>query len=125
MTVEELPAGDLRSSTELKDGVVTVRLSGSAEVTATEALGAFFVRVHAATLEAHAKEVRVDLQDLEFMTSACLKTLLTWFDKIQRTPAESQYKVRLQGTKKRPWQSRSLAALSCFSMRLISVDWMD
>lgn len=123
--IEELSIADLRSATTVAAGTTTTRLIGTAEATATEQLHAFFDRLHQTCLGDNTRELVVDLSDVEFMTSACLKQFVTWFTAIEATPEDSQYKVRLRGSKGRPWQRRSLNALACFSVELITLEWND
>jgi hypothetical protein len=122
MTVEELSTPELRSATVIAQSAM-VQFTGSAEASSTALLQSFLDGVHRALLDAKASEVVVDLCNVEFMTSACLKQFLTWFMSLKNSA--DQYTIRLRGNKKRPWQRRSLNALACFSTSLIAVEWEE
>jgi hypothetical protein len=127
--LEDLSTPDLHGSVTVQEATadkastLTVCLIGSAEASSTEPLQHYFSRVHQAALDGKVSDVCVDLRGLEFMTSACLKQFLTWFRHIESLPTDDRYKVRLLGSKKRPWQGRSLHAIVAFCVDLISVEW--
>ena len=126
MNVEELALPDLQSRTKVAaEGTTTATLAGTAESGAAEPMRAYFARLHSAAITAKSTEVRVELVALEFMTSSCLKELLTWFATVESAQQEgATYKVRLRGTQKHSWQRRSFSALAAFSSNVV-VDWGD
>jgi hypothetical protein len=114
--------GELRTETSLAPGAIRVRLAGSADTRVKAQLDQLLARVHGECLRAQATEVVVDLRDLRFMSSSCLKSLVTWLGAVQDLDASAQYVIRFLSNPQTHWQRRSLAALSCFAISLIRVE---
>lgn len=102
--------------------ILIVRMTGSAETPAAAELGRFVERVHAEVLRRGVPEVVVDLRDLEFMNSSCLKALVSWLAKLQDLESNRQYRIRFQSDPQKHWQRRSLNALACFAVDLVRVE---
>jgi hypothetical protein len=85
-------------------------------------LNPFVDAVHAHALEAAAKEVRVDLTQLEFCNSSGFKSFIHWIEKIQQAPEPRRYRLRFISTKERKWQRTSLLALSCYGVNIVAID---
>jgi hypothetical protein len=121
-TVTNISTDDLVSETELGTSTITMRLVGSAETDAKSALDVLLKGIHEAAIAAKVGEVVVDLRELEFMNSSCIKAFVSWIGAIQDGPASSQYQLRILSDSKRRWQDRSLAALACFAADLIHIE---
>lgn len=121
MTVEDLDIEGLEARASSLGGVVTVRLEGSAEARCAKAFSAFVQSVHDEAKRQRAHEVSVDLISLEFFSSACFNAIVTWIIKRQGD-AEAEYRVRFKSSASKPWQSKSLKALSCFSVDMTFVE---
>ncbi len=89
---------------------------------AVEPLGEALAQAHEAAVSGRANEVIVDLKQLEFMNSACFKKLVTWITKVEAVLADSRYRIRFLSNPKMHWQRRSLPALQCFAMDIVSVE---
>jgi hypothetical protein len=85
-------------------------------------LNPFVDAVHAHVLGAAAKEVRVDLTQLEFCNSSGFKSFIHWIERIQQAPEPKRYKLRFVSTKERKWQRTSLLALSCYGVNIVAID---
>jgi len=85
-------------------------------------LNPFVDAVHAHVLEAGAKEIRVDLTQLEFCNSSGFKSFIHWIERIQSSPEPKRYKLRFISTKDRRWQRASLLALSCYGVNIVVID---
>ncbi len=85
-------------------------------------LNPFVDAVHAHVLEAGAKDVRVDLTQLEFCNSSGFKSFIHWIERIQQAPDAKRYKLRFVSTKERKWQRTSLLALSCYGVNIVAID---
>jgi hypothetical protein len=112
----------LRSEASSEGDALTVRLVGSAETEAMASLDRMLREVHAAAIAAGAREVTVDMRQLEFMNSSCFKTFISWIGQVQEVEAPRQYKVRFLSDGAKHWQRRSLGALTCFAVDLIRVE---
>lgn len=85
-------------------------------------LNPFVDSVHEQALVASAKEVRVDLTQLEFCNSSGFKSFIHWIERIQQTPEPQRYRLRFVSTKERKWQRTSLLALSCYGVNIVAID---
>lgn len=101
---------------------LTLQLSGNADLAALEPLEKVLGRVHDESLKAAVSEVAVDLRQLEFMNSSCFKNFVSWIGKVQELPGEQQYRIRFLSNAEMLWQRRSLHALQCFAVQLITVE---
>jgi len=123
MSELRLPTKDsvLQASAEHSGDVITLILSGTADSTTRDEFADMVADVHSLASGKHASEVCVDLRDLEFMNSSCLKSLVSWVQYIRDLSAEQRYQLRLVSNPERRWQRRSLAALSCFAVDLVTI----
>jgi len=68
------------------------------------------------------KTVKVDLRQLEFMNSSCFKIFVAWLAQLRDLDAAKQYKIQIVSNPNLLWQRRSLAALSCFAVDLVTIE---
>lgn len=120
--VPDLSSREVRASARVTDAGVAVTLSGSAEHESAEALIAYVERVHAAAQRLRATEVEIDLRDLVFMVSSCLKAFIVWISRVEEMPVEARYRIVFLSSKQHGWQRRSLRAVTCFAPDLIRVE---
>ena len=85
-------------------------------------LNPFVDGVHQHVVEAGAREIRVDLTQLEFCNSSGFKSFIHWIERIQQVPEPKRYKLRFVSTKERRWQRASLLALSCYGVNTVVID---
>jgi hypothetical protein len=114
---KEFQATAIRQVTSL-----AVTLTGTADSHSRREFDDFVTRVHDQAKKLKVKEVTVDLRGLEFMNSACFKSMLQWVSAIQRLDPDDQYGLRLISNNDMYWQRRSLHALRCFATELITVE---
>ncbi len=101
---------------------LAVVLSGTAEMAAVDSLRVICERLHATAIEKGIREVRVDLTDLEFMSSSCFKCLVSWIGQIRDLEANAQYKLFLHSSPAHLWQRRSLHVLQTFATELVTIE---
>jgi hypothetical protein len=100
---------------------ITLRFRGIADMSSIEPLDSYLHAVHE---EAKAKKVGavvVDFRALEFMNSSCFKCFVEWLGTVQDMPADARYKVVFEANREMHWQRRSLNALRCFAMDVVTV----
>jgi hypothetical protein len=85
-------------------------------------LNPFVDGVHQHVVDTSAKEIRVDLTQLEFCNSSGFKSFIHWIERIQQLPDARRYKLRFVSTKERRWQRASLLALSCYGVNTVVID---
>ena len=56
------------------------------------------------------------------MNSSCFKSFVTWISDVSELEPDKQYKIRLLSKPEMHWQRRSLHALRCFAVDLISIE---
>ena len=99
-----------------------LRMSGSATSYRPDGLRGYLKTVHAEGLRLAVQEVAVDMTELEFMNSAGFSTLIDWLVALQEESEEKRYKVRFISSKEHQWQRRSLNALKCLAVDLVTVE---
>jgi len=98
-----------------------VRMRGNADLEVQPELASFLPEVHAAALKRAASEVTVDLREVEFMNSSCIKELVSWLQRVLDLAPDRRYRMRLQqGTQH--WQTRSLLVLKAFAGDLVDIE---
>ena len=112
---------DFAANASTGEGRITVSLSGTADVTSRNQLDHFLREVHQEAQRRRSEEVTVDLRQLEFMNSSCLKCLVWWVSTVQEQPSDAKYRIVFVSSPSVYWQRRSLEALACLAGDIISV----
>jgi hypothetical protein len=110
----------LQIVTQEAPGELVLRFQGTADMNAIETLDAYLAAIHAVAIERQAERVRVDFRQLEFMNSSCFKSFVTWVGNVEETK-DGQYRIEFLSNAQMHWQRRSLNALRCFAMDLITI----
>jgi hypothetical protein len=125
MTTVNLPATTSPTFAAVSswDGrAIELRFSGSADLSAREALEVLLPRLHSEAIRVAAAEVKVDFRDLEFMNSSCFRSFVSWVSDVQDLPEEQQYRISFRSNAAMLWQRRSLHALKCFANDLVQIE---
>ncbi|HSN99488.1 MAG TPA: hypothetical protein VLS89_14430 [Candidatus Nanopelagicales bacterium] len=125
MSAIELPPvepTDLRVAAEHEGDALTIRLEGTADMRVSEALDRVLTRVHEEAQRLAVARVRVDLRALDFMNSSCLKSFVTWISNARDLATPRRYAIHFISRPEILWQRRSLNALRCFAVDLITVE---
>ncbi|MFO0738132.1 MAG: hypothetical protein U0270_19725 [Labilithrix sp.] len=120
--IPNIDANDLRAAPSFVDGQLSVVFAGSADSRSQNAIEALLDRVHSEALRLKVPEVAVDFRDCDFVNSSCFKAFVVWLEQIQELEANDQYKLRFFSDDTKAWQRRSLQALSCFAIELVSIE---
>ncbi|UQA59346.1 hypothetical protein [Polyangium aurulentum] len=113
---------DFSASAAHEDKLLFLRLTGNADMSAKEGLDGLLPRVHAEAQRLGVAVVAVDFRELEFMNSSCFKSFVTWISEVQELEPAKQYQIRFLSKPEMHWQRRSLHALRCFAVDLITVE---
>jgi len=106
-----------------QDGAaIQLALKGDASGDALEALDKLLTQLHRQATDRRVSEAAIDIRELEFMSSACFKCLVTWVTDIQSLDAAKQYSLRFVSNPRIGWQKRSLRSLHCFAVDLVKID---
>ena len=120
--VEGISLRDFSATVTEGEAVLVTKLVGNADMAAKEGLDGLLPRLHDRALETSTREVVIDMRELEFMNSSCFKSFVTWISALSELEPEKQYKIKLQSKPELHWQRRSLHALRCFAVDLISIE---
>lgn len=101
---------------------ITLVFRGNADMASIEPLDEYLRNVHEKSLAHAIKTVRVDFKALEFMNSSCFKAFVEWLGNVQDLAAKDRYGVVFESNRDMHWQRRSLNALRCFAMDVVTVD---
>jgi len=97
-------------------------LVGNADLNVTAMLDRLVDESHREACRIGAREVVVDLKQLEFMNSSCLKSFVWWIGNIQKLEPAKQYRIRFLAVSSRYWQRRSFGALAGLALDLVSIE---
>ena len=122
MSVTPIEGAEFKAGTQREEARLRVSLSGHADVGAKGPLDGFVAEVDREASIGPVTEVVVDLRQLAFMNSSCLKTLVTWLNNVRQRPASGQYLIRFLQDRTAYWQERSLAALKAFAPAIVEVE---
>ena len=121
LRVPEVEDPDFIAEMSYAEGAV-LRLSGSADKSSVDALAAMFGALHDELCVRGTRALVIDMHDVDFMAAPCFRQLLALVGRVQELERGRRYRIRLRGNRSVPWQTHSLAALSCFDTELISVE---
>lgn len=103
------------------DGI-SLKVSGNGDMETPASLAGYLKALHAEALRLSAKQVVIECEDLYFMSSACVKCLVTWLDGVQKLEDPKRYAVRFRANPNLHWQRRSFEALRRFAPGIVYVD---
>jgi hypothetical protein len=107
---------------DLDDTRLLLRVTGNGDMAAAEPLDRYLKLVHKEALRVRVKEVAVNLCELYFMNSSCLKSFVTWIDTLS-TVVDRRYKIRLIGSPKLVWQRRTLDVLQRLGPSVVNLEF--
>jgi hypothetical protein len=112
----EVVGGEAQLSAVVDDaeGILNVRLVGTADLEFKPRFDERMRAVHAQALRHRVRQVVVDLRRTVFMNSSCLKVVVTWI-------LDSQYRITFVQNPAQLWQLHSLRALVALAPDRISV----
>lgn len=100
--------------------VPTVKFTGNGDAEAIAPLDRFLKLLHKNLLDEKSTAVHVDLADLYFMNSSCLKAFVSWIYKVNTSG--KPYQIHLQMNPRQPWQRRSLEPLQRLAPAVVILD---
>jgi len=103
------------------DRHIQVTLTGTADLLVSGQLEHLLRDVHIKAQGCLADEVTVDVRELEFMNSSCLKSFVRWICAVQEQTAPEKYQIVFISSPSVGWQRRSLNALASLADDVVSV----
>jgi hypothetical protein len=104
----------------LANGAVSVALTGTGDLLAMPQLGSFLKQLHVEVTRLSVKLVVMDIRELYFLNSSCLKQFVTWLKSI-RGAGTHGYQVQFISNANLRWQRRTLAALQALSDGAVTI----
>ena len=108
--------------TSFTDTTLTVHLEGEVDLESTPLIGRYLQEAHQEAQLRGAKEVALDLTQLQFVNSSGIKHFVNWLRDASRLAPEIAYNIRILSSPLIPWQRRSLGALRCFAPNILTID---
>lgn len=96
------------------------RFAGTGEAEGAAVLDRFLGQLHQKTLARELREVTLELTELEFINSSCLKAMVAWIYKVDTEGRP--YKIRLLRDPALHWQRTSLATLQRLAPEVVIIE---
>jgi hypothetical protein len=103
------------------DRRIQVSLTGTADLLVSGQIETLLRQVHLEAQRCSAEEVTVDVRELEFMNSSCLKSFVRWICAVQEQTGPAKYRIVFLSSPSVGWQRRSLNALASLAEEIVSV----
>jgi hypothetical protein len=118
---EIVKGNDFNAHASASERSILVRLTGTADLTVKNHLDSFLRAVHTEARRRLAEVVTVDVRQLDFINSSCLKSFVWWISTVQEQPGKGRYRIIFLSSPSKPWQRRSLSSLACIASDIITV----
>lgn len=99
-----------------------ISVEGEAGLEALDALGRVLDATHDEAVRLEAKEVVMNLTQLEFLNSSGVKHFVNWLRRASELGEGKGYRIRLVSSPLVPWQRRGLEALRCFAPQRVTIE---
>jgi len=119
LDLPKLTGAVMTAEAELASDAIAVRFSGTADTETRPQLEQFVTKLHGEAARTAVGTVVVDFRELEFMNSSCFKIFVSWLAQLR--DSSRPYKIQIRSNPNLLWQRRSLAALSCFAVDLVTI----
>ncbi len=101
--------------------VLKIVLRGSADMEARPSFSQFVPLAHQEAERLTVNEVVVDVHELYFINSMCLKALVIWVDLVANSTPNKRYRLTFLVDSHLHWQDRSILALQRMAPDLVQV----
>jgi hypothetical protein len=118
---ETMKENDFAAQATANERGILVSLAGTADLTVKVQLDHFLREVHTEAQRCLVEEVTVDVRQLEFMNSSCLKSFVWWISTVQEQLGDGKYRIVFVSSPSVYWQRRSLNALACLANEIITI----
>lgn len=120
--VDPYSGPELSTDATVDGSTVVARFRGTADVECKPGLEVFVKHLHDQAKENAIEKVVVDFRELKFMNSSSFKVFVTWLAQVAELPDGAKYRIHFLSNPSLHWQRRSLAALSCFAVDLVTIE---
>jgi hypothetical protein len=119
--VEAVQENDFVAHASAGEGTISVSLTGTADLTVRSQLDHFLHEVHAEAQRCLAHSVTVDVRQLEFINSSCLKSLVWWVSTVDEQSGDGKYRIVFLSSPTARGPLRSLNSLACIASDVVTV----
>lgn len=112
----------LQSEVDDRERVLLATVSGNADLSSRVALDRFLASLHEQTRQRSLGKVVVDVRELAFLNSSCLKSLVSWIIQIKDLPPDQRYQITFLSCEQLNWQKRSLFAILSLAPELVTIE---
>jgi hypothetical protein len=102
---------------------LVVRFTGNGDMSVVHTLDGYLKLVHTEMLRLELTEAVIDVRELYFMNSSCIKAFVSWIYRI--TTIDSPYRVRFLANTRLHWQANTLSALGRMAPTIVSIEATD
>ncbi|HEU4409613.1 MAG TPA: hypothetical protein VFS43_30440 [Polyangiaceae bacterium] len=122
LTVIEVKRDEFKTRTELCGRSVAAAFIGTADMLATKDLERYVRALEAEVRRLAVCEVVVDMRELYFMNSHCLKLLVSWIVRAEALAPPQRCTFLFRTHRGLPWQRRTLLALTALAESIVRVE---
>jgi hypothetical protein len=105
----------------LMTSAIKIELRGSADNASKDAFSQFVDVVHSEAEHLHMSEIIVDVHELYFINSMCLKVFVQWIDRLVNMPSHRRYTLTFLVDQHLHWQDRSILALQRMAPEFVRI----
>ena len=111
-----------KATLAVEDSSWQMRWTGTADLLVQEQLGAFLTAAHECATSYLASRMVVDVTELKFINSSCLKNVVSWLITVKNDAKNRQYHIVFRINPKATWQDRSFTAMACMCADLVTLE---
>lgn len=120
LSVPEVVAKGFTLSCVQDSSTPRLRFTGNCDYEAVAPLGAFLKEVNEVMLASDHASVSIDLEELSFMNSSCLKAMVSWIYGVNETG--QKYTIRLLTNPRLHWQKRTMRTLQRLAPQVVEIE---
>jgi hypothetical protein len=117
-----IEAQTFRATLAVEDSSWHMRWAGTADLLVQDQLGTFLTAAHACATSYLASRMVVDVTELKFINSSCLKNVVSWLIAVKNDAKNRQYHIVFRTNPKATWQDRSFTAMACMCADLVTLE---
>ena len=99
---------------------LVVRFTGNGDMSVVHTLDGYLKLVHVEMQRLGLSETVVDVRELYFMNSSCIKAFVSWIYRV--STSDSPYRIRFLANTRQHWQANTLGALARMAPAVVSIE---
>jgi len=126
MALEEIPSiseDKFSVNTKLIERIPNVFIEGTVDLPDPGiVLNPYFEDFHNAIMERGSREVKINIDELEYINSSGIKSIIRYVMKILSLPPEKQYKVKIAYNSEKDWQQSSFKPVTLLAPKIVEIN---